>query len=70
MCDDQCAKVEDSQLDDFRHNSYVKKVLHPIKSANILALHLPTKDATTQYILRIYNQIQELLHLNLRPELY
>ena len=56
---DLCAKVEDLQLDDFWQNFYVKKFLPPRKSAVTLPLHLTTKDAETQYILKICHQIQE-----------
>ena len=69
-CYDLCAKVEDRQLDDFRYNAYIKKVLRPRKSAVNLASLPPTKDTATQHILRIYHQIQEWLGVNLRPERY
>ena len=58
-CYDLCAKVEDLQPDDFRQKFYVKKFLRPRKSAVTLVLHLSTKDAQTQYILKINYQMQD-----------
>ena len=58
------------QFDEFRRNAYVKKDLRSRKSAVNLASLPPTKDAATQHISRIFQQIQKWLGLNPRLELH
>lgn len=64
------AKVEKSNLDDFRYKTYVKKVLRSRKTAVNLPSLPPTSDAANQHILRVYHQIQQWLGVDLEPEGY